>query len=107
MPSPWLYIISLYFPFGLMSAGLMVSLPNSLFKLLEFSNQQIGMLSGLGLVASLRFLFAPWLDGAATKRGSRSSLSCSREQLHSPWPGSPRSVCRRSSFFGRWLGRFF
>ena len=69
MPSPWLYIISLYFPFGLMSAGLMVSLPNSLFKLLEFSNQQIGMLSGLGLVASLRFLFAPWLDGAATKRG--------------------------------------
>lgn len=52
----------------MISAGLMVTLPNSLFKLLEFSNQQIGMLSGLGIVASLRFLFAPWLDGATTKR---------------------------------------
>jgi MFS transporter, PAT family, beta-lactamase induction signal transducer AmpG len=69
MPSPWLYIISLYFPFGLMGASLMGALPGTLFKLLEFSNQQIGMLGGLGLVASLRFVFAPWLDGAATKRG--------------------------------------
>ena len=52
-----------------MGASLMGALPGTLFKLLEFSNQQIGMLGGLGLVASLRFVFAPWLDGAATKRG--------------------------------------
>lgn len=68
LPSPWLYIISLYFPFGLMEAGLRVQLPNNLFKLLEYSNQQIGLIGGLGLIGSLRFLFAPWLDAASTKR---------------------------------------
>lgn len=67
-PSPWLYVITLYFPFGLLSAGLGIYLPNSLLKLLDFSNQQLGLLSGLGIVASLRFLVAPWLDGATTKR---------------------------------------
>lgn len=66
--SPWLYIITLYFPFGLLQAGLGIYLPNNLLKLLEFSNQQIGMLSGLGIIASVRFIFAPWLDGATTKR---------------------------------------
>jgi MFS transporter, PAT family, beta-lactamase induction signal transducer AmpG len=67
-PSPWLYVITLYFPFGLLQAGLAVNLPNNLLKLLEFSNEQIGLISGIGLVASLRFLIAPWLDGATTKR---------------------------------------
>lgn len=68
MPSPWLYIITLYLPFGLLDGGLKVHLPNNLFKLLEFSNQEIGLLGGIGIVASFRFLFAPWLDGATTKR---------------------------------------
>lgn len=68
MPSPWLYIITLYLPFGLLDGGLKVYLPNNLFKLLEFSNQEIGLLGGIGIVASLRFLFAPWLDGLTTKR---------------------------------------
>lgn len=66
--SPWLYIITLYYPFGLLQAGLGIYLPNNLLKLLEFSNEQIGMLSGLGIIASARFIFAPWLDGATTKR---------------------------------------
>jgi MFS transporter, PAT family, beta-lactamase induction signal transducer AmpG len=51
-----------------MDAGLRVQLPNNLFKLLEYSNQQIGLIGGLGLIGSLRFLFAPWLDAASTKR---------------------------------------
>jgi len=66
--SPWAFIITLYLPFGIMDYGLKVALPSNLFKLLEFSNQEIGLLSGIGLVASSRFLFAPWLDGATTKR---------------------------------------
>lgn len=69
MPSPWRYVISLYFPFGLIGMSLMGALPLTLFKLLDYSNQQIGLLGGLALVASLRFVFAPWLDGAGTKRG--------------------------------------
>lgn len=78
MPSPWLYVISLYFPFGLIGASLMGALPLTLFKLLDYSNQQIGLLGGLALVASLRFVFAPWLDGAGTKRGlSIATLSLS------------------------------
>lgn len=39
-----------------------------MFKLLDFSNQEIGLMSGIGLVASFRFAYAPWLDGATTKR---------------------------------------
>jgi PAT family beta-lactamase induction signal transducer AmpG len=66
--SPWAFIITLYLPFGIMDYGLKVALPSNLFKLLEFSNQEIGLLSGIGLVASFRFAFAPWLDGATTKR---------------------------------------
>lgn len=66
--SPWLYIITLYFPFGMLQSGLGLHLPNNLLKLLEFSNEQIGMLSGLGIIASARFIFAPWLDGVTTKR---------------------------------------
>ena len=66
--SPWRYIITLYLPFGLISGGLMVAFPVNFFKLLDYSNQQIGLLSGIGVVASFRFLFAPWLDGCTTKR---------------------------------------
>lgn len=66
--SPWRYIITLYLPFGIISGGLMVAIPTNFFKLLEFSNQEIGMLNGLGIVATFRFLFAPWLDGCTTKR---------------------------------------
>lgn len=68
LPSPWLYVITLYFPFGLMSGGLGMQMPANLLKLLEYSNEQIGLISGIGLVASLRFIYAPWLDGATTKR---------------------------------------
>jgi PAT family beta-lactamase induction signal transducer AmpG len=67
-PSPWRYIITLYLPFGIISGGLMVALPTNFFKLLEYSNQEIGLLSGIGIVATFRFLFAPWLDGCTTKR---------------------------------------
>jgi len=67
-PSPWLYVITLYFPFGLLQAGLGMQLPAQLLKLLEYSNEQIGLISGIGIVASLRFVYAPWLDGATTKR---------------------------------------
>jgi MFS transporter, PAT family, beta-lactamase induction signal transducer AmpG len=66
--SPWAFIITLYLPFGIIDYGLKVALPSNLFKLLEFSNQEIGLLSGIGLIASFRFAFAPWLDGATTKR---------------------------------------
>lgn len=66
--SPWCYIITLYFPFGLLQAGLAMNLPSNLLKLLEYSNEQIGLIGGIGLVSSLRFLYAPWLDGAMTKR---------------------------------------
>jgi PAT family beta-lactamase induction signal transducer AmpG len=64
--SPWAYIITLYLPFGLLMG--LTNMPLGLFKLINFSNQKIGLLTGLGLVASFRFVFAPWLDGATTKR---------------------------------------
>lgn len=66
--SPWAFILTLYLPFGIIDYGLKIALPSNLFKLLEFSNQEIGLMSGIGLVASFRFAFAPWLDGATTKR---------------------------------------
>jgi len=67
-PSPWSYVITLYLPFGILT-GLMTGFPVGLFKLLAFPNETIGMLNGIGMVAAFRFLYAPWLDGAATKRG--------------------------------------
>jgi|GEM_PF-1324026 len=65
--SPWAYLITLYLPFGIMN-GLFSLFPGTLFKLLDFSNEIIGLMNGLGLVMTLRFIYAPWLDGAATKR---------------------------------------
>lgn len=64
--SPWTYVLTLYIPFGILQG--LTGMPLGLFKLIGFSNQEIGMLSGLGLVASFRFAFAPWLDAATTKR---------------------------------------
>jgi len=40
----------------------------TLLKLLGLSNEVLGMLAGIGLIASFRFVFAPWLDAATTKR---------------------------------------
>jgi hypothetical protein len=65
--SPWNYVISLYLPFGIMT-GMLTQMPPALFKLLGFSNQIVGLMAGLGLFATLRFLYVPWLDGATTKR---------------------------------------
>ncbi|MFA5687783.1 MAG: hypothetical protein WC959_01315 [Kiritimatiellales bacterium] len=65
--SAWAYVIGLYFPFGIMQ-GMQAMFPTSLFKLLGFSNQTVGLISGLGLIAIIRFLYTPWLDGAASKR---------------------------------------
>lgn len=65
--SPWTYVIGLYFPFGIMQ-GLLVMFPATLLKLLGFSNQVVGIVAGLGLVAIVRFLYTPWLDGSASKR---------------------------------------
>ena len=65
--SPWAYIPTLYLPFGI-AMGIGSSLPNTMFKLLGFSNEVVGMLTGIGLIASFRFVFAPWLDAATTKR---------------------------------------
>lgn len=67
MPSPWFYVITLYLPFGILN-GFMQQFPQSFFKLLGTSNQLIGLISGVGIIASFRFLYAPWLDGIATKR---------------------------------------
>ncbi|MDP7023791.1 MAG: hypothetical protein QGH42_06060 [Kiritimatiellia bacterium] len=65
--SPWSYIPTLYLPFGIIM-GIGNSLPGMMFKLLGFSNEVVGMLAGIGLIASFRFVFAPWLDAAMTKR---------------------------------------
>ena len=48
--SPWVYIFTLYLPFGLIDGGMKTGIPNQLFKLLGFSNEEIGMLYGLGLI---------------------------------------------------------
>lgn len=74
--SPWSYVITLYLPLGILT-GLMGGFPIGMFKLLEFPNETIGMLNGLGLVAAFRFLYAPWLDGAMTKRGMSLVTLCS------------------------------
>jgi MFS transporter, PAT family, beta-lactamase induction signal transducer AmpG len=65
--SPWSYVIGLYLAFGI-TQGLLVIVPSTMFKLLGFSNQVIGIISGLGFVAIARFLYAPWLDSIASKR---------------------------------------
>jgi PAT family beta-lactamase induction signal transducer AmpG len=67
MPSPWAYVITLYLPFGVMN-GMLSHFPVTLFKLFGFSNTVIGFLSGIGLVAALRFVYTPWLDALTTKR---------------------------------------
>ena len=66
--APLLFVLTLYIPFGILDYGLKVALPSNLFKLLGFSNEEIGLLSGIGLIASLRWLVAPWLDALASKR---------------------------------------
>lgn len=66
--SPWSYVITLYLPFGILS-GLMSGFPVGLLKLLGYPNETVGLLNGVGMVAAFRFLYAPWLDGAFTKRG--------------------------------------
>lgn len=65
--SPWAYMVTLYLPFGIMTA-FANPLAVNLFKLLNYSNQVIGLLGGVGLVAAFRFAYAPWLDGLTTKR---------------------------------------
>ncbi len=65
--SPWVWVFSIYVPFGLFN-GFMQLFPQNLVKLLGFSNQLVGLISMAGFIVSLRFLYAPWLDGATTKR---------------------------------------
>ncbi|MEI8206454.1 MAG: MFS transporter [Kiritimatiellales bacterium] len=65
--SPWIWVFSLYVPFGLFN-GFLQLFPQSLVKLLGFSNEMVGLISTAGFIVSLRFLYAPWLDGATTKR---------------------------------------
>ena len=65
--SPWLYITSLYFPVGLMT-GLVGHFPSTFLKVLEYSNQEVGMIFGVRIIESFSFLYAPWLDGLASKR---------------------------------------
>lgn len=65
--SPWAYIPTLYLPFGIMM-GLHSGMAGNLFKLLGFSNEVVGLLAGVGLIATFRFVFVPWLDAASTKR---------------------------------------
>ncbi|MFI4911925.1 MAG: hypothetical protein ACIAQZ_09695 [Sedimentisphaeraceae bacterium JB056] len=67
IPSPWLYVITLYLPFGILS-GFMQQFPLNFFKLMGISNELIGLISGVGIIMSFRFLYAPWLDGISTKR---------------------------------------
>lgn len=66
-PSPWSFIPTLYFPLGMMQV-LGVWQIMQLFKVLGYSNSVVSLLSGLGFLGVLRFLYAPWLDGAASKR---------------------------------------
>ena len=65
--SPWFYVIVLYLPFGFI-AGTIPQFPHAFLKLLGFPNELIGIISVVGIITALRFLYAPWLDGAATKR---------------------------------------
>ncbi len=65
--SPWVWVFSIYVPFGLFN-GFLQLFPQNLVKLLGFSNELVGLISLAGFIVSLRFLYAPWLDGATTKR---------------------------------------
>lgn len=65
--SPWLYVITLYLPFGILN-GFMQQFPLNLFKLLGISNQLISLITGVGIILSFRFIYAPWLDSISTKR---------------------------------------
>jgi hypothetical protein len=83
--SPWAYIPTLYLPFGVMM-GLHSGMPQNLFKLLGFSNEVVGMLAGVGLIATFRFVFVPWLD--ARRRPSVGSR-CSPFSRRGFWPSPP------------------
>ncbi len=65
--SPWRFIPTLYFPPGMMGV-LLIWQVMSFFKVLGYSNSMVALISGLGFIGSLNFLYAPWLDAAATKR---------------------------------------
>lgn len=65
--SPWLFLPTLYLPFGILMA-LATSFPVNFFKLLGSSNETVGLLNGIGLIGAFRFLYAPYLDAAASKR---------------------------------------
>jgi len=67
MSNPWIWVFSIYVPFGLFN-GFLQLFPQSFFKLLGLSNELVGLISMAGFIVSLRFLYAPWLDGATTKR---------------------------------------
>ncbi len=65
--SPWLYVITLYLPFGILN-GFMQQFPLNFFKLMGLSNQYVSMIMSVGIIMSFRFLYAPWLDSISTKR---------------------------------------
>jgi PAT family beta-lactamase induction signal transducer AmpG len=65
--SPWSFIPTLYFPLGMMGV-LSVWQVMQLFKLLGYPNYIVSLISGLGFLGAFRFLYAPWLDGLASKR---------------------------------------
>lgn len=65
--SPWLFLPTLYLPFGILMA-MATSFPVTFFKLLGYSNETVGLLNGIGLIGAFRFLYAPYLDAAASKR---------------------------------------
>ncbi|MBE2202936.1 MAG: hypothetical protein IAE94_01155 [Chthoniobacterales bacterium] len=66
-PSPWSFIPTLYFPCGMMGV-LGIWQIMGLFKVLGYSNTAVSLVGGLGFVGAFRFLYAPWLDGIASKR---------------------------------------
>jgi PAT family beta-lactamase induction signal transducer AmpG len=68
MFSPWLFVPMLFAAVGAGGGGLVGNLTTVMFKDFGFSNALIGAVALLSLPSSLRFLWAPWVDGLGSKQ---------------------------------------
>ena len=66
--SPWIFVSMLFLAVGAGGGGIVGSMTTVMFKDFGYSNVLIGAVALLSLPSSFRFLWAPWVDGLASKR---------------------------------------
>lgn len=66
--SPWVFVPILFMAVGLSGGGIIAGLTGVMFKDFGFSNKIVGAVAFLFLPSTLRFFWAPWVDGLGSKR---------------------------------------